>query len=116
MHSSIEPSDAWLTPESRACLRALAERDGAPGRDDDDDPELRAAAGELAQLLCADVRARGGTAVDLVLALKEAWASVPRQDAAQRRRANERLSRIVTLCIDTYYAARQEDRGVGGGK
>ena len=64
---------------------------------------------QLARLLSADVRAHGGSAVDLVIALKQAWAQIPRTDSAQRRRANERLSRMVTLCIDAYYAARGGD-------
>ena len=110
VYSPSDLSDAWLTPESRARLRALAECD-ASAAEEDEDAELHDASYELAQRLCADVRARGGSAVDLVIALKEAWAGIPREDPAQRRRASVRLSRIVTLSIHEFYLAQRREQG-----
>ena len=146
MHSPSEPSDAWLTPETRSQLRAVAERDvgefdaapadrargRAPSRDhsgdgaagdgaSDDGADFAGVADdELARLsrrVCGDVRARGGSAVDLVLALKELWGELAHTDSRQRRRSNERLSRLITLSIDAFYAAQRDDgRGAPGGQ
>ncbi len=59
------------------------------------------------RLLCDDAHRRGLRAEQVIVLLKEAWGSLPEVQAlspGEERR--ETLGRIVSLCIDEFYAAR----------
>ena len=59
------------------------------------------------RLLCDDARRRGLRAEQVIVLVKEAWASLPEVHALPRgQQRSEALSRIVSLCIDEFYAAR----------
>ena len=60
------------------------------------------------RLLCDDARARGVRVEQLVVTIKQAWNSLP--EAAWRPgddRGTELLRRVVSVCIEEYYAERR---------
>jgi hypothetical protein len=67
------------------------------------------------RLLCDDARRRGVRAEQLVVAIKQAWGSLPE---SRWRPGDDRgtafLQRVVTVCIEEYYAD-ENDRGDGDG-
>jgi hypothetical protein len=59
------------------------------------------------RLLCDEAHRRGLRAEQVIVLLKEAWGSLPDvQVLAPGEERRESLSRIVSLCIDEFYAAR----------
>ncbi len=59
------------------------------------------------RLLCDEARRRGLRAEQVIVLLKEAWASLPEVQALSHNQRSEALSPIVTLCINEFYAARE---------
>ena len=74
-------------------------------------PQMRRAL----RLLCEDARRRGVRAEQLVVVIKQAWASLPE---TRWRPGDDRgaviLERVVSLCIEEYYAAVAGDAPVAG--
>jgi len=90
---------------SRVRLRVL--RDGtllsalrSAARDDGSDHEIRTAI----QSTCAAARETGVAAEQLLIVLKECWRELPEAQRLLRRDADKTRDRLVTMCIDAYYA------------
>ena len=77
-------------------LRALR----AVARGDSSDGEIQIAI----ETACATARAQGVAAEQLVIVLKECWRQLPEVHRLQGRDAYETRARLVTMCIDAYYA------------
>jgi hypothetical protein len=91
--------------QSRVRLRVL--HDGVllsalrwAAQDDGSDREIRTAI----QSTCATAREAGVTAEQLLIVLKECWRKLPEAQRLLRRDADETRARLVTMCIDEYYA------------
>lgn len=61
-------------------------------------------------ILCADARSNDVRAEQLVIAIKQGWASL-RQERPRPRTAgpDELLNHVITVCIDEYYPADAAD-------
>lgn len=93
-HSHSPLSAAGVTA-LRSALQAC-HRDGAL-----DDHLVRAM-----KLLCVDAHRGGVEAEKLVIAVKEAWASLPEiQNVSHEPDRDALRDRVITLCIREYYAA-----------
>ena len=68
------------------------------------DHEVRAAL----RPLCDAARSRGLYAERLIVLLKEAWRELPEARRSTREHDLGALERVVTLCIDEYYAPRRQ--------
>jgi Asp-tRNA(Asn)/Glu-tRNA(Gln) amidotransferase A subunit family amidase len=92
------PPPARLDDETVAGLRvALARYIG----DGDDSRELREALRRAAE----EARAKGMRAEQLLIALKDVWHSLPALARLSRRDEQQRLlQRLITHCLDQYYA------------
>lgn len=100
--------DRPLPEAAHAALRAAlggqlrsGSREGPPAT-----PRLRAAL----RLLCDDARTRGVRVEQLVVAIKQAWSSLP--EAAWRAGDDWRsafLQRVVSVCIEEYYRGQGAD-------
>ena len=66
--------------------------------------ELRRAARELS----ADARRRGASAPHVLIALKEAWPTLPEVQSLPRSEAAELLADLVKVCIEEYYRLPDE--------
>lgn len=63
--------------------------------------------GELRDALhraCAVTRDSGLHVEDLLVLLKEVWRELPEARRAPRQEADELLARVISLCINEYYA------------
>lgn len=58
--------------------------------------------------LCADARARNLRPEQLILIFKQAWTSLPEFESGSRNQRQELLDRIVSICIEEYYASRAD--------
>lgn len=58
--------------------------------------------------LCADARARNLRPEHLILIFKQVWASLPEMQNRTGNRRQELLDRIITICIEEYYATRAD--------
>ena len=67
-------------------------------------PALRIALSEL----CADARARGATAAQVLIALKAAWGELPEVRAMPRLEGQRLLTDVVQVCIEEYYRGAEE--------
>jgi hypothetical protein len=54
--------------------------------------------------VCADAREQGIAAEQLLIILKERWRELPEAQRLLRRVADEMRARLITTCIDAYYA------------
>jgi ubiquinone biosynthesis protein UbiJ len=90
------PADTF-SPAARAGLRAVA-----AARTDSGEKAARAAA-----LVVADARENAVTAEHMIIAVKREWSTL---DEVRRigsgAEARAMLDRLVTLCIDAFYARR----------
>jgi hypothetical protein len=57
-----------------------------------------------ARLMCADARDRGVQVEQLLVSLKRIWPHIPGVDRMARDESHRLLSRIVSLCVEEYYA------------
>jgi hypothetical protein len=92
-----------LTDAAHAALRAVL---GARIRQSIYDAPVPAARLRHAiRLLCDEARRRGVRAEQLVVVIKQAWASLPESRwRAGDDRGTEFLHRVVSICIEEYYA------------
>lgn len=99
MRDSNRPPDpaAGLPEEALAAMRrAMSEYLVRPG----DATELRTAL----RVISTEARARQLRAEQLIVALKQAWHSVPDvQHAATQQERDRLLDRLITVCIEEYY-------------
>lgn len=58
--------------------------------------------------LCTDARARNLRPEQLILIFKQVWSSLPEIQNRIGNRRQELLDRIVTICIEEYYATRAD--------
>lgn len=95
---TLAPGVVTLSPATRAELRAVARaREGE-------------AAERAAALVVAEARGRSITAEHMIIAVKHEWAAMA--DVRELRSAGEAralLDRLVTRCIDAFYARRPAD-------
>lgn len=62
---------------------------------------------EAARVLCDDAHGRRQQAEQLLIALKEAWQSLPETRGAGGERTRQvTLDRFITICIEEFYARR----------
>jgi hypothetical protein len=62
------------------------------------------------RLLCDQARRHGVRAEQLVVAVREAWSSLPESRwRAGADRGSELIGRVVAVCIDEFYAGQRED-------
>jgi hypothetical protein len=54
--------------------------------------------------MCADARDRGVRIEELLISLKRVWPTIPGIERLPRDESTRLLSRIVTLCVEEYYA------------
>jgi hypothetical protein len=80
-------------------LRRAVQLDGEGLALDDDEP-WRA----CARVMCADARDRGVPVEQLLISLKRIWPTIPGIGRLQRAESSRMLSRVVTLCVEEYYA------------
>jgi hypothetical protein len=92
----LEPLD--LAQRALRCALRDAKRAQAP------DQEVRIALVEL----CDAARSRGLYAERLIVILKEAWRDLPEARRSAREHELAALERVVTLCIDEYYAPQRQ--------
>ena len=57
-----------------------------------------------ARVMCADARDRGVRIEELLISLKRIWPTIPGVERLQRDESGRLLSRVVTLCVEEYYA------------
>ena len=57
-----------------------------------------------ARLMCADARDRGVRIEELLICLKRIWPTIPGVERLRRDESGRLLSRVVTLCVEEYYA------------
>jgi len=57
--------------------------------------------------VCADAREQGIAAEQLLIILKERWRELPEAQRLLRRDADETRARLITICIDAYYATNR---------
>jgi hypothetical protein len=89
-----------VTSALRGGLRPRGAGDACPA-----EREVRVAL----RAVCDDARRRGLRAEQVIVSLKEAWAAIPEVSVLPPgSRRQEVLSCLVTLCIDEYYAARDD--------
>jgi hypothetical protein len=93
-------SSAVLDLASRALRCALQEEKDARATE----REVR----EVLRVLCDTARARGMYAEQVIVLLKETWRDLPEVRRPAPEHEMNALSRVVTLCIDEYYAYHQE--------
>ena len=81
-----------------ALRRVFQSRDSsaADGKDD----HWRA----CARVMCADARDRGVRIEELLISLKRIWPTIPGVERLKRDESGRLLSRVVTLCVEEYYA------------
>ena len=61
--------------------------------------------GDALRSLTREARARGARPEHLIVALKHSWSALPELQHAVDRQARSRLlERLITLCIEAYYA------------
>jgi hypothetical protein len=58
--------------------------------------------------LCIDARARNLRPEQLIVIFKQVWSSLPEIQNRSGNRRQELLDRIVTMCIEEYYATRAD--------
>ena len=61
----------------------------------------------LLRRICDDARARDVHVEQLIVLLKETWHELPQAALMSHSDAEAVLSRVVSLCIDEYYAPRR---------
>ncbi len=71
-----------------------------PGSAADNDDHWRA----CARVMCADARDRGVRVEELLISLKRIWPTIPGIGRLRRDESGRLLSRVVTLCVEEYYA------------
>jgi hypothetical protein len=71
-----------------------------PGSAGENDDHWRA----CARVMCADARDRGLRVEELLISLKRIWPTIPGIERLQRDESGRLLSRVVTLCVEEYYA------------
>ena len=106
---TTQGKDGRLTDvESRAQLRG--ETDGAiqralraAARGDASDTEIRSALDSA----CTVAHQHAVPAEQLLILLKECWRELPEAQRLVRTDAHETMARVVTMCIDAYYAPFQ---------
>jgi len=54
--------------------------------------------------VCAAAREQGIAVEQLLIILKERWRELPEAERLLRRAAEETRARLITICIDAYYA------------
>jgi len=79
-----------------ALLRALR----AAARGDASDGEIQTAI----ESVCAAAREQGIAVEQVLIILKERWRELPEAERLLRRAAEETRARLITICIDAYYA------------
>jgi hypothetical protein len=57
-----------------------------------------------ARVMGHDARARGVRVEELLISLKRSWSSVAGIDRLPRDESSRLLARVVTLCVEEYYA------------
>ena len=57
-----------------------------------------------ARVMCADARDRGVQIEELLISLKRIWPTIPGIERLRRDQSGHLLSRVVTLCVEEYYA------------
>lgn len=81
-----------------ALRRAVQSRGDGAARGNDD--HWRA----CARVMCADARDRGVQIEGLLISLKRIWPTIPGIERLPRHESGRLLSRVVTLCVEEYYA------------
>ena len=56
------------------------------------------------RLLCDAARARDAQVEELVITLKRAWPAIAGAEQVPRDESSRLLSRVVTMCVEEYYA------------
>jgi hypothetical protein len=54
--------------------------------------------------LCVEARARDLRAEHLILLFKRVWHSLPESRGQETRKKHELLDRLITICVEEYYA------------
>ena len=57
-----------------------------------------------ARVMCTDARARGVRVEQLLISLKRIWPHIPGIERMPRDASTRLLTRMVTLCVEEYYA------------
>lgn len=91
--------------ESRAQLRDATDSTirftlRAAARGDASDAEIRSALDSA----CTVARQHAVPAEQMIILLKECWRELPEAQRLHRTDADETMARVVTMCIDAYYA------------
>ncbi len=68
------------------------------------DRSLSAGLHESMVRLCSLAHKRGVRAEQLLVMIKDAWSALPEAKRALKDHSDEVLSRVITLCIDEFYA------------
>jgi hypothetical protein len=101
MHSSHQPADgdAILSPESRVALRDAFQRH-LSDRSGTADSQISEALGRI----CKEARRDQIPPERLLVAFKGIWGSLPEVRRLPLDEATDEVRRLVTLCIERYYA------------
>lgn len=59
---------------------------------------------DCARVMCADARDRGVPVEQLLVSLKRMWPRIPGIERMPRDASTRLLTRVVTLCVEEYYA------------
>jgi hypothetical protein len=81
-----------------ALRRVVQSRDDLSASENDD--HWRA----CARVMCADARDRSVRIEELLISLKRIWPTIPGIERLRRDESGRLLSRVVTLCVEEYYA------------
>ena len=65
---------------------------------------------ESMRRVCVIAHARGVQIEQLLVMVKDAWFELPEPRRILQDHSTDVLSRVVTLCIDQYYALKDEDQ------
>lgn len=59
---------------------------------------------QLVQRVCSVAKGRGLRAEQLIIGLKDTWCRLPEARRLQHQEADDVLARVITVCIEEYYA------------